>query len=268
MKEGKFAHRMPVVETPEDEGHGIVAKGEPYIGHGEQDWFIQWGLGGKGRSFATEDDNGLTFKFKIRNTTGEPQKMAILPAFFNTQRVKITQDGSQVITGVETLYDSIAELQKVDPDITCVLAAGKVISISGTEYLEVTEGKRSIRQMQEYVKKYPTRVYKTSVTASDPDVFNTEMSIKECSPFRTEREIDVINFFDHYSVNQQSQNKVDVMRDFQLDATKLIVLDIPDESNGTDDVQMGITFHIGAIHSDARALEEKASEAYEFLNKQ
>jgi len=195
----------------------------------------------KNGTFKTEDKNGLQFAFKITNKTGVAKRLCLNPGHFG----------------------SAAALNAAGHSCDLVVGDGQII-VHATDYFSVNaQGNSTIAELLSFVKVNPTRVPRIILSANDVAIYEGTLGVKNANPFRNEGE-EIINMTDHFDRFQNQDKKIEIPTEeskLQLDDQTLLFIDVPAQANGANNVEITVTYKIGAIENAAVALRRKAEES-------
>lgn len=173
--------------------------------------------------------NHMTIIVK-NNDESNPLPFAIIPANFDTLRIKTTltksAGDSGAITGVVVTkeYNNCEDMQAAGFNIKGVANDGNYSDETGVDYnCSSADPSRTIKQFLNYIKLNPTRIQSLEVVSSDANAFDTNMSLCYINPFfkNAEQEIDLSVF---YSLFQQATDRIRMDFDGKVELSDLSFL--------------------------------------------
>jgi hypothetical protein len=220
---------------------------------------------GSGKSFLDEKKSGVYLTFSIINNSGYSKVVCLNPAFYNTQGLTLTKNGSGYVTNATINNYSVAEIVAAGHSEIAVMIADGLVYGTAEAGITVAGTNGKILDMLHFFKGNPTRIpeitiqsQKYSTSAIDTSMYSKIMTMRKVSPFRKfgDELIDLNDFFD---VKQYQSGKivVDTARyGMQADDQTLIFLEID------NDIKITFKFAIGGIGNQANVLYQKAEKAH------
>lgn len=158
---------------------------------------------------------GKKFQFKIKNPTMADKRIAIIPAYFNTDSVTVTKEEVTKGQGTVEVVKGVTFSKASASNINAAGVAGVVDMVLADETVGAVimqaVGSRTIEEFLEYRKTNALALKSMSIkeaTAVSGN-FENDMQLCKVNPFtqQTTEVIETSKFFDRY---QYSQNRVDI----------------------------------------------------------
>jgi len=233
--------------------------------YGDKD-FIESYVGKRCLSESKFKQSTKRFGYSIANTTNRRIDIALTPAQFPTLRNTIVEDDSgakilmpggakvettAAIGSIVTAWNNPEEIKDAGLRIDAVADDGIVYAdASGTVVVTADKAEASYRAFLNFIKKHPTVFAGIHVTCSNADMFSSALKTRRVTPFAIYGE-NIIPFQDAYKSTNMNPNKIEVLRNFQLDEETVSVISIPAATT------VSFTFIAGAIVSLAHGLKNK-----------
>lgn len=210
------------------------------------------------------------FGFAVANTTNRRIDIALTPSQFPTLRNTIVADNAgtheimmpggtaiettAAIGSVVTAWNNPEELKDAGLRIDAVADDGVVFAdASGTVTVTADKAEASYRAFLNFIKKHPTAFAGIHVTCSNSDMFSAALKIRRVTPFAIYGE-NIIPFQDAFKPTNMNPNKIEVLRNFQLDEETVSVISIPAETT------VSFTYIAGAVVSLGHGLKRKVEK--------
>ena len=247
---------------------------------GEKDIYLDFQGNGEKITAIKMKDTVRRVAFQITNTTTSQKKLALTPASYDTLRgmlvyddtgtlkVKVTGGGAVAVTNFNTAAiandvliakSDVRDINNAGHNIDCVFDDGIIYAESAdpTKYVKVTAKSKnaSAKHFINFIKQFPSAFIGIQIVSNVADMFEAELTLQECTPFKGAGQENRIPFGDFYTDQSNNNNKIMVEGDFQLDANTLAQVVIPALSVVT------MTFVASVIHSSAAALKTKVRTA-------
>lgn len=221
------------------------------------------------RSFAQEGKIRRDFTAALENLSGEDKVIAIMPAYLRREKLVIENETVTLEDGTST--GDVVKSAKIDrSDASMLVSAGfadvdvvaddGVIFTNGTGDLTASSPDGSIAAMQDFMKHSPTRVTSMKITVNDKDVYPADMKIAKLYPGQNVA-VEKLPIRKYLNSGTNLSTVLETADEFQLDANTVLYFKLPGTQNGQSNVNMEITFNLGATHSLAHGLKEKAQLA-------
>ncbi|MBR6279390.1 MAG: hypothetical protein IKR41_11650 [Bacteroidales bacterium] len=249
---------------------------EPYDGEGDP--YLDFSGGNsKGTNLLNMGKSARRIAFTIENTTENDAVIALTPASYDTKRAALVTKGSDNKLTYKALgggviqaessaaendivlrLDNPAEMVTAGHNIDAVIDDGIIYQdpSDASKYIKVTASSKNstIRHMREFLAKNPTAFSGLHITSNKPQMYETEMIMKKCTPFSVFGE-ERINFQDCFTPNNQLSDKIIVKKTFFLDNETLTTMTFPAQSKVT------VTLVAGVTESASSGLKKKIEEA-------
>ena len=216
---------------------------------------------GDGSSFADEAKSGRQFDITITNTTGVDKTICLCPAYFDTQKVVITQSGTTpfAVSSAEIVHTDVSKMPS-GYAIDAVVDDGNILYVDSTHGIAVTTSTGKVREFLNFIKRNPMRVVDFIVDVNDKSVYPKYVSRYKLDSILTPSEgrISVDKYFQPTS---QQDKRIIVPEELQFDDRTLLFFRMPGLVGTTNFTQIKFTFTVGAIASVSEGLRKKAKVA-------
>lgn len=228
----------------------------------------------------TEQRSSWAFTFDLRNSTSDTKTVAVLPSYYNTDRiVTINASGQYPAVGggmvqtplsegtVVNLSDSPTEInryagmsvdcvcsQKVHNDSTENNQPTQTIYADQTGFVTCTS-KNGFNFFRDFVKHVPLRVFQMQISSSQREMFSTHYCIKVANPMQQQlaREINLEDFF---KPDNALANKIIVDVPHVISGETLTTLSLPSGAAATITLRVSALYSIHDDFSDLTDLQD------------
>jgi len=213
------------------------------------------------------------FGITINNATTSQKTVAISPAAYRellaslvyddsgTLKYKVTGGGTvtaptgKVADDIMMLYSDVAEINEAGHEIDALIDDG-VIYNDGTNSITITSKSKTgrVRHFLNWLKANPTHFIGMHIVCSNSAMFENELTIQKCNPFKKYEEVRIPLQDDNKPSNNNTA-KIIVAKEFQMDGESIAKLVIPASTS------VEITFVAGVTESAATGLKNKVTAA-------
>ena len=173
----------------------------------------------------------------VKNNANTPLPFAIIPANFDTMRIKTTltrsaSDGPITGVVVDKEYNNCLDMQEAGFVIKGVANDGSYVDSEVDYECSSADPARSIKQFLNYIRLNPSRLQSMEVVASDANAFDTNMRLTYVNPFfkNAEQEINLSVF---YSLYQQATDRIRMEFDGKVELSDLSLMTAIIPANST-----------------------------------